>query len=231
MAEIPTSAGVKRCREEPCVCDRAVTCRTVVPRRCTVADAVEKRALERVPPVSSTGFIYCCGRGGHSSSINNKQRTPYTAPLWSSRSCSCMHVPLGVCLTVPQRSGGRHRTSFACVATVRAPSMSSRRVEVDVVRGDTGRRHRFNFGVPFPTQPCDIEKSGAASAAYRDTIVHELLGQLCVEAALSTEHTWVVICHGKNIQSEAGAGALVSSLLSESCQRIPLAVFHGLGVE
>ncbi|EAN95393.1 hypothetical protein C3747_268g8 [Trypanosoma cruzi] len=219
---MPSLLGAKRAREELSACERSVAYRVSTPLRCGLSFLAEGEV------VKGAAFLLV---GGHSlCSRVDKGSSPFSSASVRSRRSVLNHAESRL---VAHRHGVcRQPTVSDCSGGDRTPLFSPRQVQMDVTRGDTGRHYRFTFFVPAPDLFCGGEKDKATGAVkYRNAVVRELLNQVSVEAALTADREWDVVFHGKNVLFESGAESLMSALLSDSCQRIPLALFYGLETE
>ncbi|KAG8343938.1 hypothetical protein ERJ75_000770600 [Trypanosoma vivax] len=96
--------------------------------------------------------------------------------------------------------------------------------EVSVVRGDTGKEYRFTFTVP--STPTYGMHDTVAHAAHRNAVVGNLVNQIFCITSLSGDCGWVVVFHGRNILSEAGAESLLSALRTKNSKNIHLSAFR-----
>ncbi|ORC92277.1 uncharacterized protein TM35_000044910 [Trypanosoma theileri] len=236
MASIPLT-GVKRSREESCLYERAVILRVSAgSARHKLSISTERQNVEKEKTslTATTNTTTNTAAAGCSLSCRTEEgRIPYVnTMIWSGCWKDAAAYELSdVCLdtqkeTNPQRLEVTHM--YFSDENKRTPLQ--RRVEVSVSRGDTGKHHRFFFLVSPPslslvTAHTNGEMNKVNTTEYCNTVVRELLRQVSVEAALPVGDAWSIVYHGKSVQSQAGVEMLLSALFSESCQRIPLAVF------
>ncbi|RNF14489.1 uncharacterized protein Tco025E_05821 [Trypanosoma conorhini] len=213
-----TFLGAKRAREEPSFCERPMAYRVTAPLRRRVPCVIERDAVAKSagPSVPACAVCPTVDKGGPSFS---------GALGWPS------HAALS---PVESRPLGHRRNVCQLLTLSASPqdagtaSPAHGQVEVDVTRGDTGKHYCFTFHVPAPGPPSSAGKDKAINVAYRHAVLRALLNQVSLAAALAVDRAWVVVYHGKNVLSDAGAELLVSALLSKSHQRIPLALFYGV---
>ncbi|RNF07627.1 hypothetical protein TraAM80_03224 [Trypanosoma rangeli] len=216
--QISSLLGTKRLREDQSLCERSVACRVTALLRCRVPCVVERDTTVRSASLSVSRYSVCpvVDKGGF---FLSGASVSSSGPVLSPAESRSLGSKDNVCQLL---------TVIASSQDASTASPPHGQVEVDVTRGDTGRHYRFMFYVPIPDPPGSAGKETTTNVAYRNAVLRALLNQVSVEAALAVNRAWVVVYHGKNVLSGPGAELLMSALLSESRQRISLALFYGV---
>nr|CCC93195.1 conserved hypothetical protein [Trypanosoma congolense IL3000] len=206
--DVPVTSlrGMKRLRGESPKRIRDFTPSSDTPNSCVLLPG--ESAVRGVP----AAVKYCCV--GPASSTGST----WLLDLW----CGPGRVPIATSVSAARRHVGPQLVPNSVDGRNCVGHAARCHAEVEITRGDTGKRYRFTFMM----RPCNaFFGSIETHSVRRDLIVSALLQQILERAGLAEDHTWVVAFRGKNIRSETGAELLMTALLCERCDVLTLVLY------